>query len=327
MTDGDILVIPGRGLGRLVQMLGALSALRRHHAGKRIVAVVSPEAAGFARSMPFVDGVIVDEEFPWWDMRETLALRKSLREVNAGRVYDFGDPARSRWLFRLKYGWRVPAEAMAKIAWSGRIAGTALYDPHPERAGMHIVDRISAQLGDAGISDVPPPELSWVARIVTSYSAPFRMNEPYVLISLDDGPGGRWPAQASIAAATWVAGQGLTPVLVGITPHPALAAEIQAAVPRARDISGQAPASDLVFLAWGARAAVGADSGLMTLIATAGCKSAILCGAGSDPAVEGPRGVHVSIVRRDNLADVKFAEIARLLEPPPSPAKSRNPAA
>jgi len=324
--DG-ILVIPGPGLGRFVQTLGALSALRRHHAGQRIVVLTSAEAAAFAGATPFVDSVIIDEELPWWDLRATLALRKTLRQMHTACVYDFGDPVRSKWLFRLKHGWRVPADKLAAIAWSGRVPGTALYDPHAQRAGMHIVDRVIAQLGDAGIAEVPLPDLSWVARTVKSYTAPFKMNEPYVLIGLDGGPGGAWTTAAVIAAAAWAASQGLTPVLVGLSPQPLIAEEVQDAVPRTRDISGQAPGSDLVFLAWGARAAVGPDSGLMTLIATAGCKSAVLCGTGSDPTVEGPRGPHVAVVRRDNLADIKFAEIARLLEPPPNLAKSRNPAA
>lgn len=326
-AGGDVLVIPGPGLGRLVHTLGALSALRRHHAGKRIVVLTSADAAAFAGATPFVDATIIDDERPWWDLAATAAFRKTLRELNTACVYDFGDPERSKWLFRLKYGWRVPADKLGTIAWSGRVPGTALYDPHAQRAGMHIADRVIAQLGDAGIADVPLPELSWVARVVTSYTAPFKMNEPYVLIGLDAGPGGAWTPAAVIAAASWAASQGLTPVLVGLSPHPLIAEEVQSAVPRTRDISGQAPGSDLVFLAWGARAAVGPDSGLMTLIATAGCKSLILCGAGSDPTVEGPRGPHVAIVRRDNLADIKFAEIARALEGPPNLAKSRNPAA
>jgi len=320
VTAGDVLVIPGPGLGRLVHVLGGLAALRRHHAGSRIVVLTSADAAAFARATPYVDAVIVDRQVPWWRLRDVLEFRTALRALNTACVYDFGDPARSRWLFRLKHGWRLPRTAMSAISWSGQIPGTALYDSRAELSGMHIVDRVARQLTDAGVGDVPLPELSWVARTVRSFSAPFKMSEPYALIGVDDGPSGSWTKAAFTEAADWYAAQSLTPVLAGLTPQPDLAAEIQITVPKTRDITGQAPAGDLVFLAWGARAAVGPDSGLMTLLATAGCRSAILCGAGSDPVVEGPRGPNVSIVRRDSLAAIKFTEIARLFDNAAGPA-------
>ena len=47
-------------------------------------------------------------------------------------------------------------------------------------------------------------------------------------------------------------------------------AAVAASAPRAVDLTGHAAISDLVFLAWAAKGAVGGDNGLMHLFAIAG---------------------------------------------------------
>lgn len=99
-----------------------------------------------------------------------------------------------------------------------------------------------------------------MVRTVKSYSAPFKMTEPLALICAKPGTGGDMSRNLIIAAARWHAARGLTPVLVGLSANPELADEITLAVPQTRDITGQAPAGDLVFLAWDAHSAVGPHS-------------------------------------------------------------------
>jgi ADP-heptose:LPS heptosyltransferase len=311
MSD-DVLVIVGPGLGRLVHATGGLAALRRRHAGARITALTTADAAGLAVASPFVDAVIVDRAVPWWRLSEARSFQRELRERTYVDIYDLGDPERSRAVFRAMYGWRGGRDRAATLAWHG--PGAMAANAVAASPAMHAADRITHQLGDLGIVDVPRPDLGWVARTVRSYTAPFKMNEPYALLCADAGPSGAWPRDGIVAMSEWFAARGLTPVLVAMEPHPALADQVVVAVPRLRDITGQAPAGDLVFMAWGAHAAVGADSGLMTLLATAGCKSVVLCGAGSDPAIDGPRGTNVAILQREVIAGIKTAEITRLLD-------------
>ena len=302
MTE-HILVILGSGLGRVVHAMGAAGALRKFHAAARIAAVTSSDAAAFARAMPFFDDVIVDDTAPLWRVTRIRDLRGRLRAQSFARVYDFGEAARSRLLCRLIHGWRVAPEDLPPTLWSSA-AGD----------GRHFIARITQQLHAVGISDVPGPDLGWVARTVTSYSAPFKMTEPFALICAEPGSGGDMNRELIIAAARWYAARGLSPVLVGLSANPELADEVRLAVPQTRDITGRAPAGDLVFLAWGAHSAVGPHSGITTLIATAGCKTVILSGAGSDLVVDGPRGVHVATLQRDSISGITFTEVAQLLE-------------
>ncbi|MDX2225248.1 MAG: glycosyltransferase family 9 protein [Rhodospirillaceae bacterium] len=308
-----VLVILSSGVGAAVLSLGALAVLRRHHAGARIVAVAGPDNAAFVGATPFVDEVIVDGGAPWWKLPDILRLRRVLTAHAYARVYDLSDGARSELLMRALYGWPLGANRRARLPWSGGAAGTALSHTHPNRAAMHLIDRLADQLKSAGVVEPAPPELAWVARQVQSFTTPFRMSAPYVLLGADPGPRGAWPAATVAATAEWVAANGLIPVLAGLHPQPRLAETVREAAPSAVDITGQAPVGDLVFLAWGADMAIGPDSGLMTLVATAGCRSVILCDAGSDPALHGPRGTHIAFVRRNALADVRLGEVVALV--------------
>jgi ADP-heptose:LPS heptosyltransferase len=308
-----VLVILSAGVGAAVLSLGALAAIRRHHSPARIVALASPDSAAFLGTTPFVDEVIVDAGAPWWKLADLARLRRVLGAHAYARVYDLSDGARAELLMRLLYGWPLGPARRARLPWSGGAAGAALAHANPNRAAMHLIDRLADQLKSAGLPEPAPPELSWVARQVQSFTTPFRMSAPYVLLGADPGPRGAWPAATVAAAAEWVAANGLVPVLAGLTTQPGLADAVRAVAPAAADITGQAPAGDLVFLAWGADMAIGPDSGLMTLVATAGCRSVILCDAGSDPALRGPRGTHIAFVRRNTLADVRLCEIVALV--------------
>lgn len=314
MTE-TVLVIVGPGLGRLVHVTGAATAVRRAHAAAHVVALTSPDAAEFARTMPVFNEVMVDRRAPWWRWRDILDLQRALRAKAFQQIYDFGDVARSRFLFRLIHGWRASADHPTALAWIDP-PDTRTADP-----GMHIVDRITRQLSAAGIVDVPRPDLGWVARTVKSYSAPFKMNEPYALIATDHGAGGGLSLAAIIATAKWCVERSLTPVLVGLEAQPTLADEAQLVVPKVRDITGKAPVGDLVFLAWGAYAAIGADCGVITLVATAGCKTVVLCGAAADPATDGPRGSNVAVLQRESIHAIAFSEIVQMLDTLTAPSR------
>jgi ADP-heptose:LPS heptosyltransferase len=75
------------------------------------------------------------------------------------------------------------------------------------------------------------------------------------------------------------------------------------------DLSGKGNLNELVLVAWAATAAIGPDNGIMHLIAVAGCKSVVLYDQASDPALVGPRGSAVTILRRPRLTEVPVGEV------------------
>ena len=122
-------------------------------------------------------------------------------------------------------------------------------------------------------------------------------------------PAKRWPAEQFGAVARALAENGVEPVLIGSAVEAGVMADIKAHCPEARDLAGQTTLLELAALGRGAAAAVGNDTGPMHLIAAVGCQSVALYSNESDPALCGQRGPAVTILRRDQLADLSAAEV------------------
>src|SRR5579883_2543184 len=230
-----ILIIASASLARFVAALGIMATLRAHHADAEIVLLSSPAAAAFAGSAPYFDAVWTDDSRGSWDVARILNLRWRLRAKPFTRVYDLDGDRHSRFLFWLLYGqrgWRGRAE----IAWCGSIPGTGLGHEVPARESMHLVDAWTAQLKAAGVPGVLRPDLSWVARQVKTFTLPFRMTEPFVLLALTAGPGGAWKHAGELAAA--LTSEGQRAVLVGDAGGQARE-EISALCPSAVDLLGK----------------------------------------------------------------------------------------
>jgi ADP-heptose:LPS heptosyltransferase len=142
-----------------------------------------------------------------------------------------------------------------------------------------------------------------------------------VLIACDPAEGRKsdaaaWPEERWIALGEGCVAAGLRPVLIGLHPAPELADHMTLHLPRAVDLTGQISVSDMVFLAWAAKAAVGCDNGVMHLAAAANCRSVVLYDTHSDPAWTGQRGRAVTILRRARVTDIPVSEVMATLQRP-----------
>jgi len=309
-----ILVLATGGLGSFVQMMGALNAIRIQHRGDRITLLTAPETADFAVASRLVDDVWQDAVPSIWDFTSLKQLRQRLRTANFVRVYDLDGGPRGRFFFRLMYGWGGDARH-ARAAWSSPGPDDAIKG----RTAVHLVDRLEVQLLRAGIPEVPANDLTWVARHVTSFRIPFRMNEPFVLFACDPADNEAksersWPLEYWAALADTVTEVRQIPVLVGLKPAPEIREVVASRASRVIDLTGRAAITDLVFLAWAAKGAVGCDNGLMHLFAIAGCRAVVLYDGQADPARRGQRGRDVSILRRATLAEIPAGEVAATLQ-------------
>jgi ADP-heptose:LPS heptosyltransferase len=310
---GAILVICPRKPARLMLALSALAALRAYHKHYRIVGLATPQTQTIARALPTFDDVWIDPRASLWDVRNTLDLRAELRSTPFERIYDFEQSPISLLYFHLLFGWPVNDQQRQTISWSGHVRGVGLFHAHAQSTSAHVMDRWKDQLKSAGVLECLPPDVSWAARQVRDFSAPFKMDQPFAMVCLDAESEDSWPADRFAALAEWLTTRKLTPLLVGFDEHAALAERIGHRCPDAIDITGKAPIIDTVFLSWAAAAAVGANSAFMHLAAIANCRSVVLCGTGVDPAVEGARGSRVKILKRGRLAEITTPEILTLL--------------
>ncbi len=311
MTQEDILVLLTSELSRVVPALGALAAIRASHGDARVVILAAEDMAEFLRTAPYADEVWEDGTRKSRNLKRWRDLRARLRTRAWTRVYDLDCDRHSKHLFWLMYGRRALSAARADLPWSGAISGTALAWTDPHRPRMHVRDQWAHQLRPAGIPVVPATDLSWVARRVTAFNVPFRMNEPYVLVAVEPGPGGPWPRLAEFARLA--AAESRVLVAVGLN-RPEDFDAVLKTCPGVIDLVGKATLNELVFMAWAAAGAIGADNGLMHLTAGAGCRAVVLYDAHSDPALAGQRGSRVTILRRPHLGAIPAAEVLTALK-------------
>ncbi|MGE0415829.1 MAG: glycosyltransferase family 9 protein [Acetobacteraceae bacterium] len=296
-----ILVVKLGAFGNIILSLSAFAAIRRHHPGAEISVLTTRAYADWLRTMPWFDHVLIDTRPSWWDLPGVLRLRRMLARGGFDRVYDLQTSGRSSRYFRMFPRRRRPE-------WSGIAAGCSHPDRDPDRNRLHDVDRQHGQLRQAGITDIPPADLSWSHGDI----ARFRLPADFVLLvpgSSDHRPQKRWPIPHYAALADRLRAAGLTPVVIGTKGEQALAAGIPSAI----DLTGQTSPGDLADLARAARFAVGNDTGPIHLTATAGCPTVVLFSHDSDPALCAPRGPSVTVLRRPALADLSVDDVQAVL--------------
>jgi len=291
-----ILVIKLSALGDFVQAFAPFAAIRRAHPGAHITLLTTKPYADLAGRSPWFDQVWIDDRPKAWQLRKVARLRKRLRSGRFDRVYDLQTSDRSSGYLRLMGG-------PGAVEWSGIARGCSHPHANPARDSMHTLDRQAEQLRMAGIAEVPPPDLAWMDADISGFGLPAR----FVLLA----PGGaphrpdkRWPGARYAELAAMLAAKGLTPVVLGTAAERAEAEAIAAACPEARSLVGRTSLVEIAALARRATAAVGNDTGPMHLIATAGCPAVVLFSRASDPALCAPRGRAVTVLRRDDLAEL-----------------------
>ncbi len=296
-----ILVIKLGALGDVVQALGPMAAIRKHHAGDRITVLTTAPYAELIKAANVADDVIIDDRPRFAEFGKWLALRKKLRNGGFTRVYDLQTSDRSSSYFRLF--WPGP-----KPEWSGIAKGCSHPHKNPRRDFMHTLERQAEQLSMAGIEDVPKPDLAPIVSDITHLKLP----DTFCLVvpgGAEHRPAKRWPRAQYRELIQKLDASGVIPVVAGTEAERPLAAALIEGSLTAKNIAGETSLIDLVTVAKRARFAVGNDNGAMHIAAFAGIPSVVLYSDASDPALCAQRGAEVMIIRRDRLADLGVDEV------------------
>jgi len=304
----SILVIQTKSLKSFVHALRAFSAIRMHHDGAGITLVCSKAMLDFARVAPYFDEVIPDPG-------SVLGLCSLVRGQTFNRVYDLDASRRTKQVFNLAKTWRQRLGLEQPIPWCGHAKGCSYFYTNSDRAAAHCSDSLMTQIGVAGISEHPPASLAWVSRSVGTFALPLSLSEPFILFAIDPGGvnGVQWTPDHYAEMAAVSSARGERPVLIGEKKAQHITEAVVEVVPETINLCGQASYIELVFLAWAASCAIGADNSFMHLLAAAGCRSVVLYDPGSDAALSGHRGPDVTILRRHTLASIAVAEVVQAL--------------
>ncbi len=300
-----VLVIKLGALGDIVQAVGPFAAIRCHHSDAHITLLTTKPFRDFAAAGGWFDDVWIDDRSSWRQLRSWVESLKRLRRGKFDRVYDLQTSDRTAILYRLLALGRKPE-------WSGTVYGCSHRNTNPRRNYIHTVERQAEQLGIAGITEVPPPNVDTISSDISR----FELSPPYVLLV----PGGaahrldkRWPAKSYAELARRLVAKGIMPVVIGGVPESQVATAIATFCEGSRDLTNETSMVDIVELARDAIGAVGNDTGPMHVITTAGTPSVVLFSQASDPELCGQRGADVTILRRSSLDELSVDEVEAAL--------------
>lgn len=301
-----VLVIKLGAFGDVIQALGPMAAIRKHHPKAHITALTTGTYEALLRASGYMDDIWLDTKPRWSQPGAWLELRKRLKTAGFTRVYDLQTSDRSSFYHHLLWPGPYPE-------WSGIVRGCSHRHANPDRDHMHTADRQADQLLAAGIAEVFPPDLSWV----DSDTRRFALTEPICLIV----PGGaphrlakRWPKGHYTSLVHNLVDSGVMPVLLGTAEEAELVDAIARACPGVRNLCGETTFFDLAALARRAAGAIGNDTGPMHLLAAAGCPCTVLFSRESQPELCAPRGPAVTILHRLDLRDVSVSDVMIALQ-------------
>ncbi len=156
----EILVIKLSALGDFVMAFPAMAAIRAAHGDAHITLLTTAPFAPLARASRWFDHVEIDRRPAFWNLFGLRRLRGQLRGYDM--VYDLQTSARSARYFALA----------GRPLWSGIAKGCSLPHADPNRDFVHTRERLEGQLHDAGIFNLPAPDLSWAKADIGKFNLP-----------------------------------------------------------------------------------------------------------------------------------------------------------
>ncbi len=301
----NILVIKHGALGDVVLATGPFQAIRRHHGNDRITLLTTPPYEKMLRASGYFDEIWVDSRPKLYNFLSFFTLIEKIRNGHFSRIYDLQTSERTFWYFYLM---REP-----KPEWVGTAKGASHRHNTPERTTLHTVERQRQQLAIAGITDMPPPDISWLKAGIGHFHLP----ERYALIiagGSEHRQGKRWPAHNYGTICAWLVSHGITPLLIGTRSEVAVISTIETLCDKAINLLGRTSFFELAEIARHAICAIGNDTGPMHLIASTGCPSLVLFSQYSNPQLCAPRGKDVTIVQKNPIASLPPEEVIEWLD-------------
>lgn len=290
-----VLVVKLGALGDLLLADGALRDLRRHHPHDRITLLTRRPFATMMARCPWIDGVLVDDNAPRWQLPRMWALARRLRAPAFERGYDLQNSRRSGFYRR---------RLLPSAAWSSGECVSGRKNAVP------VLQRLAAQLSDAGVATVHvhAPDPAWLAEPLPA-AVGAQLVGPYVVLlpgASARHPGKRWPGYAELAELLRRDGTQVVTV-----PGPDEIGE-RAAMPGMVLLDGDRPLGVpyLASVLLGARFVVGNDSGPTHLAAHLGCRGlALFGGHGATPEQTGILRPGFGALAATPIASLRAAEV------------------
>jgi len=184
----NILIIKHGSLGDLIQACGAIEDIKLSHKQHKILLLTSKPYLNFMYECPYVDGVLIDQRLPRWNIFYLAKLKRLLTRYNFEKVYDLQNSSRTR--FYRKF-------LLTKPEWCSTDTTLEPGQSKKDFDRSPVLERMVAQLKKGGISIVNTfnPNLKWATSDISKIINKF-FNGKYFLIfpfCSEKHPQKKWP--------------------------------------------------------------------------------------------------------------------------------------
>ena len=170
----NILIIKHGSLGDIAQISGILRDIRENHYDKKIFILTTLPYVELMSKCPYVDGVLIDQRFPRWNIFYLIKLKKMLNKFNFSKVFDLQNSARTS--FYRKYLLNI-------LNWSS--TETALEKGQKKRDfdNSSVLERFKIQLDNSEIKTKYTllPDFSWAAVDIEKITNRY-LNKKFILL-------------------------------------------------------------------------------------------------------------------------------------------------
>lgn len=303
-----ILVIKLSALGDMILATSAFKAIRAHHPDDHITLMTTAPFVHLAEQMRLFNEIVIDQRPKFYQISKILKTLNFFQKSGFSRVYDLQLVDRTNGYFYLLGHHRKTVE------WIGSAKAASHSYRDPKMYQTYIQDRFRQLLYPAGILDLPPLDVRFLATDCASFQRP--ENRYAVLVpGASDAHQGRkrWPLAryADLAQHLWQH-QGLTPVVVGGGGENN--AEILKKCPHAIDLTGKTSITDIINVMKDATLAIGNDTGPMQIAGACQIPVVTLFAGMHNPQVVGPRGSCYLHIQKENLNDLSVADVIEKLD-------------
>jgi len=150
----NILIIKHGSLGDIAQVSGVIKDIRNAHNEDKIFILTTMPYVALLSRCPFVDGVLIDNRLPRWNIFYLLKLKKMIKKFNFTLVYDLQNSSRTS--FYRKFLFDIPKWSSAETTLK---SGTKKsdYDLEP------VLERFKSQLNSSNVQTKHSlsPDFSW----------------------------------------------------------------------------------------------------------------------------------------------------------------------
>jgi ADP-heptose:LPS heptosyltransferase len=294
-----VLVIKLSALGDFLQALGPIEAIRKHHPRASLTLLTTAPFVSLAEQTGFFQEIEVIKRIHSYQIPTLIKYLYPLAREHFSRVYDLQTSTLSTRLFGF----------LRVMGWRGEFSGIAEGCSHPHKNPLrdhyHTLERQADQLRDAGIENVPFPNVSFLLKKPLSDGLEESLKKSYFLLI----PGGaptrldkRWPLHQWKTLQQNLAEEGITSILIGGPGEKDVSRYFSEPHPFLINLIGKTSYNDLAHLAQHAMGAIGNDTGPLHLVSLAGCPTiGLFALEASNPRLCGPRGKWVRYIAAPSM--------------------------